>query len=76
MSLPAARESYARTSRSRVVDMRWLAPLTSKDILREANATGRVLVVDETRATGGVAEGVLSALVDERLHRQLKLAIK
>ena len=50
---------------TRVVDMRWLSPLPVKDILREANATGRVLVVDETRASGGVAEGVISALVDE-----------
>jgi 2-oxoisovalerate dehydrogenase E1 component len=33
--------------------------------VREANATGRVLVVDETRSCGGVAEGVVTALVDE-----------
>ncbi len=32
--------------------------------LREATATGRVLVVDETRRTGGVAEGIIAALVD------------
>jgi 2-oxoisovalerate dehydrogenase E1 component len=44
--------------------MRWLAPLPVADILREAQATGRVLVVDETRRTGGVSEAVLTALVD------------
>lgn len=48
----------------RVVDLRWLAPLPVDDILREAEATGRVLVVDETRRSGGVSEGVLAALVD------------
>lgn len=48
----------------RVVDLRWLAPLPVEDILREATATGRVLVVDETRRTGGVSEGVVTALVD------------
>ncbi len=32
-------------------------------MLREAAATGRVLVVDETRETGGVGEGVLAALL-------------
>jgi 2-oxoisovalerate dehydrogenase E1 component len=48
----------------RVLDLRWLAPLPTDDLLREARATGRVLVVDETRRTGGVAEGVLAALVD------------
>ena len=41
------------------------APLPIQDIVREANATGRVLVVDETRSSGGVAEGVVTALVDE-----------
>jgi 2-oxoisovalerate dehydrogenase E1 component len=47
-----------------VVDLRWLAPLPVEDVLREAGATGRVLVVDETRRTGGVSEGVVAALVD------------
>jgi len=48
----------------RVVDLRWLAPLPVEDLLREAAATGRVLVVDETRRSGGVSEGVIAALVD------------
>ena len=42
---------------------RWLAPLPADDMLREANATGRVLIVDETRETGGVGEGVLATLL-------------
>ncbi len=48
----------------RVVDLRWLVPLPVADILREAEATGRVLIVDETRRSGGVSEGVVGALVD------------
>ena len=48
----------------RVLDLRWLAPLPVDDVLRAARATGRVLVVDETRRSGGVSEGVLAALVD------------
>ena len=48
----------------RVVDLRWLSPLPVADIVRESAATGRVLVVDETRRSGGVGEGVLAALVD------------
>jgi 2-oxoisovalerate dehydrogenase E1 component len=47
-----------------VVDLRWLSPLPVEDLLREASGTGRVLVVDETRASGGVGEGVLAALVE------------
>ena len=48
---------------ARVLDLRWLAPLPVGDILREARATGRVLVADETRWTGGVGEGIVSELV-------------
>jgi 2-oxoisovalerate dehydrogenase E1 component len=50
--------------RLRVVDLRWLMPLPVDDILREADATGRVLVVDETRHSGGVGEGIVTALVE------------
>ncbi|GAA2626756.1 thiamine pyrophosphate-dependent enzyme [Paractinoplanes durhamensis] len=49
---------------SRVVDLRWLSPLPAADLVREASATGRVLIVDETRRSGGVGEGILAALVD------------
>jgi 2-oxoisovalerate dehydrogenase E1 component len=64
LSLRAARRLAVRGVHSRVVDLRWLAPLPLEDVLREAAVTGRVLVVDETRRTGGVSEGLLAALVD------------
>ncbi|WP_433469649.1 thiamine pyrophosphate-dependent enzyme [Spirillospora sp. CA-128828] len=64
MSLRAARRLEARGVRCRVLDLRWLAPMPVDDLLREARATGAVLVADETRRTGGVSEGVLTALAD------------
>ena len=64
MSLRVARRLQSRGIYARVLDMRWIAPLPIDDILREAQATGVVLVVDETRRSGGVAEGVLAALID------------
>ncbi|MEN9646165.1 MAG: hypothetical protein RL238_2834 [Actinomycetota bacterium] len=64
LSLRAARRLEQQGVHSRVVDMRWISPLPIDDILREARATGNVLVVDETRRSGGVSEGVLAALVD------------
>jgi 2-oxoisovalerate dehydrogenase E1 component len=64
MSLRVARRLEAEGIGARVLDLRWLAPLPIEDILREAAATGRVLVVDETRRSGGVSEGVIAALVD------------
>lgn len=64
MSLRVAAALAEEGVGSRVVDLRWIAPLPVADIVREASATGRVLVVDETRRSGGVGEGVLAALVD------------
>jgi 2-oxoisovalerate dehydrogenase E1 component len=64
MSLRAARTLERDGVGVRVLDLRWLAPLPVDDLLREASATGRVLVVDETRRSGGVSEGVVTALVD------------
>ncbi len=64
MSLRVQARLATQGIHARVLDLRWLAPLPVDDILREAKATGRVLVVDETRKSGGVSEGVISALVD------------
>lgn len=65
MSLRAAgRLEHEHGVRCRVLDLRWLAPLPIEDLVREARAAGRVLVVDETRRSGGVSEGILAALVD------------
>lgn len=63
MSLRVAARLAGMHIAARVVDLRWLAPLPSADMLREAQATGRVLIVDETRETGGVGEGVLAELI-------------
>ncbi|HEY7224031.1 MAG TPA: thiamine pyrophosphate-dependent enzyme [Micromonosporaceae bacterium] len=64
MSLRVAARLAERGVGVRVVDLRWLSPLPAADLVREASATGRVLIVDETRRSGGVGEGVLAALVD------------
>jgi 2-oxoisovalerate dehydrogenase E1 component len=64
MSLRAARTLAADGITSRVLDLRWLAPLPYEDILRAVAATGTVLVADETRRTGGVSETVITTLVD------------
>jgi 2-oxoisovalerate dehydrogenase E1 component len=64
MSLRVAARLASEGIGSRVVDLRWLSPLPVADIVRESAATGRVLVVDETRRSGGVGEGVVAALVD------------
>jgi len=64
LSLRAAARLAADGIDCRVLDLRWLAPLPTDDLLREAAATGAVLVADETRRTGGVSEGIVTALID------------
>jgi 2-oxoisovalerate dehydrogenase E1 component len=64
MSLRASKTLADDGVTTRVVDLRWLAPLPVEDVLREANETGRLLIVDETRRTGGVSEGLITALLE------------
>ena len=64
MSMRVARRLVRSGIAARILDLRWLAPLPVEDILREAKVTGKVLVVDETRRSGGVSEAVITALVD------------
>lgn len=64
MSLRVAEKLAAEDVQCTVLDLRWLAPLPVTDIVTAAAATGRVLVVDETRHSGGVGEGVVTALVE------------
>lgn len=64
MSLRTADRLAAQGIHARVLDLRWLNPLPAADLIHHAEATGRVLVADETRRSGGVSESVFAALVD------------
>jgi 2-oxoisovalerate dehydrogenase E1 component len=64
MSLRVARRLAGLGIAAEVLDLRWLAPLPVDDLLAAAGVSGRVLVVDETRHSGGVGEGVVTALVE------------
>lgn len=64
MSLRVAQRLSSRGIRVRVLDLRWLSPLPLDDLLDHARATGRVLIADETRHTGGVSESLCTALID------------
>ncbi|MFI6496173.1 thiamine pyrophosphate-dependent enzyme [Nonomuraea typhae] len=64
MSLRAAVRLTQEGYSCRVLDLRWLAPLPVEDLLRAAELTGKVLIADETRRSGGVSEGILAELID------------
>lgn len=60
----ARRAIAAAGVRADVYDLRWLAPLPARHLVEVAGAYSAVLVVDETRRSGGVSERVLTALID------------
>ncbi|MCO6436035.1 MAG: MFS transporter [Phycisphaerae bacterium] len=63
LSLRAARALHEQHGMAaRIVDLRWLNPLNENWIIAQAQTTGRVLVVDEGRRTGGINEAVLALL--------------
>lgn len=64
LSRTAAQVLAAEGIAATVLDLMWLAPLPVEALVDAARAAGAVLVVDETRASGGVGEGVVTALVD------------
>jgi len=65
MSLRAATKIEAETKKKvRVLDLRWLKPLNAELIAKHARECGAVLVVDEGRRTGGIAEEVFTHIVE------------
>ena len=64
-----SRQAQARLAaegvKTRVVDMRWLSPLPVEGLVQAVEGAKRILIVDETRRSGGVAEALM-ALYTER----------
>ncbi|MCX7889498.1 MAG: thiamine pyrophosphate-dependent enzyme [Rhodobacteraceae bacterium] len=64
----------ARGIAARIVDLRWLSPLPTRSLLAALDGVGRVLVVDETRRSGGVSEGVMTLLAEAGIPGAARLA--
>ncbi|MFM2071582.1 MAG: hypothetical protein RLZZ623_1845, partial [Actinomycetota bacterium] len=64
LAMRAARRLAARGVSCRIFDLRWLAPLPLDAVVAHAIDIGRVLVVDETRRSGGVGEALMAALLE------------
>ena len=52
----------------KIIDLRWLAPLNSDAILREISSIPSLLIVDECRQTGSLAEQLQSMLFNKPNH--------
>jgi 2-oxoisovalerate dehydrogenase E1 component len=64
MSRRAAATLSRRGVAVTVLDLRWVAPFPADALMAAARDVDSVLVVDETRRSGGVSEAVVTALVD------------
>ena len=65
LSRQAEARLAAKRVKARVIDMRWLSPLPEEALIAAVKGAKRILVVDETRRSGGVAEALM-ALFTER----------
>ncbi|OXS19044.1 hypothetical protein CGU36_27300 [Pseudomonas fluorescens] len=52
---------------TRIIDLRWLAPLPTEGILQALEGAEKVLIVDECRITGSQSEALM-ALLHERTN--------
>ena len=59
---------------TRVIDLRWLAPLDEQGIIEQVSACQNVLIVDECRETGSIGEALTTLLVEQSVLENKKLA--
>lgn len=63
-----SRQAEARLAadgiKARVIDMRWLSPLPEEALIRAVHGCDKILIVDETRRTGGIAEALMSLFAE------------
>lgn len=62
LSCQAARRLEEKGHKVRVIDLRWLSPLPEEALLSAIAECATVLIVDETRESGGVSEGLIALL--------------
>ena len=50
--------------KTRIIDLRWLSPLPKAALSRAVEGARHILIVDETRQSGGVAEALMAHFVE------------
>jgi 2-oxoisovalerate dehydrogenase E1 component len=64
LSRQAEAELAAKGIKLRIVDLRWLHPIGEAAIVAAAKPCKKILVVDESRRSGGIAEKVMTILAE------------
>jgi 2-oxoisovalerate dehydrogenase E1 component len=74
LSQQAAKTLSNQSIETRIIDMRWIAPMPKQAILNAIDGAKTVLVVDECRATGSQSEGVVTMLHEKSTLPVARLA--
>lgn len=64
LSTQAKAELEAKGIKTRIVDLRWLAPLPTAALLEATKGCKHVLIVDECRTTGSQSEGLMALFTE------------
>ena len=64
LSRQAEKRLAGQGVKARVIDTRWLSPLPVEGLLQAVQGAKRILIVDETRHSGGVAEGLMALFAE------------
>ncbi len=65
LSLQTRRTLEAEGISARVIDLNWLSPLPERAMLAAAEGCRHVLIVDETRASGGIADALMTIFTEQ-----------
>ncbi|UWQ91733.1 MFS transporter [Rhodobacteraceae bacterium M382] len=65
LSTQAAADLRAQGIETRIIDLRWLAPLPLEGVLAALGGAEKVLVVDECRTTGSQSEALMAMLHEQ-----------
>ena len=69
-ALPRLTEAGIKT---RIIDMRWLSPLPAAALIAATAGCKHILIVDETRKSGGVAEALMALFAERTSVPTLRL---
>ena len=59
--------------KTRIIDMRWLSPLPTDALIAAVAGCKTILIVDETRHSGGVAEALMALLAERSVVKVARL---
>ncbi|MGH1412396.1 MAG: thiamine pyrophosphate-dependent enzyme [Pelagimonas sp.] len=74
LSTQASIDLHTKGIETRVIDMRWLAPLPIEGILASLEGAEKVLIVDECRRTGSQSEALMALLHEQSDLPHMRIA--